>query len=436
MHEETFLMSSKELHRVRVMEQLDVGALTLSQAGERMGVSYRQARRIRQKWRDAGPSGLIHGSRGRVSNRCRPDGEREAVLARYGERYGDFGPTLAAEKLAEEGLDVPRETLRRWLTGAQLWPGPRRERKHRRRRPRRAHFGELVQLDGSDHAWFEDRGPSCTLMVMVDDATGHVEAHFSASESLVAAQRVLARWIGACGGIPAALYTDRASLYHCDREANDEEKRQGSGPLTKFGTIRWRLGMEHIVARSPQAKGRVERANGTLQDRLVKEMRLAVVSTMEAGNAFLDGFLADYNARFSRPAAREANLHRVVAPETDLEDLVAYETTRQVQNDWTVTYGSQVLQIARQPGLPAAKSRVMVRERPGGELALVWEGRELVWEPAARRRRVSARGLRGRRPSRTTTVLPAPAGAGCQSGANRPTTPQPTATGGSAQEGG
>jgi hypothetical protein len=316
---------------------------------------------------------------------------------------------------------VGRETLRRWLLGEGLWPAVRRGRKHRRRRERRAHFGELVQIDGSPHDWFEGRAAPCCLMVMIDDATGQIQAHFSESESLDAAQHVLARWIRAYGGVPAALYADRLSLYVARREPTAAEKRQGSGALTELGRIRWRLGIDQIVAKSPQAKGRVERVNGTLQDRLVKELRLAGVSSIEAGNAFLDHYLPEHNRRFSISPAQEGSYLRVVDGQRPVEDLVARESPRQVQNDWTLSYGSKTLQIAKQPGVPPAKSQVLVRERLGGEIVVLWQGRTLRIETFERGQCPAPPGGYRRGCEVQPKQSPAPAGAG---GVQRPVRPE------------
>jgi len=283
MAKETLRMSAKERKRLVVMEQVKGGGLKLVEGADRMGVSYRQAKRIWARFRLAGASGLVHAGRDRVSNRRIDPVFREQVLGLYREYYRDFGPTLACEKMAErDGVVVHRETLRRWLIEACLWSGRRAWRKHRRRRPRRGHFGELVQLDGSEHAWFEDRAPRSCLMVMVDDATGRTEALMAPAETGQAAFAVLRQWIER-HGVPAALYTDRKNIYVTDREPTAEEKRLGKGALTDFGRACQRLGIEIVTAHSPQAKGRVERRNGVFQDRLVKELRLRKIDHHRRG---------------------------------------------------------------------------------------------------------------------------------------------------------
>lgn len=384
MTQETLKMSQKERRRQQVLGQMETGVLSLQDAAERMGLCYRQAKRVWKRYRQDGAEGLVHRSRDRISNRRSDPALKARAVGLYKQLYPDFGPTLAAEKLAEiHGLAVNRETLRRWLKGACLWAGRRKERAHRKCRPRRTHFGELVQLDGSEHRWFEDRADPCCLMVMVDDATGKTHAHLGAEETTRNAFLVLRKWI-LSHGVPSAIYTDRKSVYYVDREPTEEEKRQGSGPLTDFGRACWRLGIEMIWANSPQAKGRVERKNGVFQDRLVKELRLRGISDMESANAVLDPFTASLDEKFARPAAGCANHHRALPAGTALEDILCWEETRRVQNDWTVSYGGQFHQILRQKGMPAAKARVTIRRGMDGSLAILHEGRELRFEAIRR----------------------------------------------------
>ena len=378
MSQETIRMSYRETERLRILERVTAKTLSLKEAAELMGLSYRQAKRLWRRLREEGSWGLAHRSRGRPSNRRLDPSSRERVLARFRERYADFGPTFAAEKLAEDGLAVSRETLRRWALKEHLWLGRQTHRVHRKRRARREHFGELVQIDGSHHEWFEQRAPRCCLMVMVDDATGRIQALLSPSEDLPAAMALLKGWIERFDGVPQALYSDRLSLYHPAREPNQAEKAQGSRALSAFGQVCWRLGMQIIPAGSAQAKGRVERANGTLQDRLVKELRLANISSIEGANAFLqDGFIEDYNRRFSLEPLEAANYHRALSAEKPLEDLLCLETTRQVQNDWTLAHHGRTFQILSHERTPRAKSRVLIRERMDGSIVIVQGGQTL-----------------------------------------------------------
>jgi len=376
-------MSRKERKRLIVMEQVRAGSLTLVAGAERMGISYRQAKRIWARFRHQGAGGLVHGNRDRLGNRRLEEGFKEKVLALYGEKYRDFGPTLAAEKMAErDGVRVNRETLRRWLKGACLWMGRTAWRRHRRRRQRRAHFGELVQLDGSHHGWFEERAEQACLMVMVDDATGHTEALMAEGETTQAVFGVLRKWIERHGA-PAALYTDRKNIYVTDREPTAQEKRAGTGALTDFGRACWRLGIEIIAAHSPQAKGRVERKNGVFQDRLVKELRLLGIDAIEAANAMLDPFTADLNRRFAQAPLEEANHHRALSPGLALEDVLCLESTRVVQNDWTFALGGRTFQIPPQPNAPRARRRVCLRQRLDQTILCLYQGRPVEIEEVA-----------------------------------------------------
>ena len=272
-------LSRKELSRVEVMGRVKARSLRLCEAAELLGLSYRQSKRIWARYRAGGAKALQHGNCGRVSNRAYTMEFRRAVLKQVKARYEDFGPTLACEHLAsDDGLTVHAETLRRWLKEAGLWQRQRRRKPYRQRREAKAHFGELVQLDGSFHDWLEERGPRGCLMHMVDDATTKALGWFSAEESIWAAARVLRRWIERYG-VPQALYTDWKNVYV--RPPNAQERMRGEPAVTQFGRMCAKLGIEIIAASSPQAKGRVERAHGTHQDRLVKKLRLAGIANYD-----------------------------------------------------------------------------------------------------------------------------------------------------------
>jgi hypothetical protein len=304
-------MSGKELTRAGILARVAAGTLTLSSAAKVMAVSYRQAR-----YRAEGAKGLTHRSVGRPSNRRMATAIRERVLAVVREKYSGaiderFGPTLAAEHLAsEDGLTVDHETLRRWMLAAGLWSRARKRSPHRRRRERKAHFGELVQLDGSFHGWFERRGPQSCLLTMVDDATGRSLGGFAAQETIWAAAGVLRAWIEQYG-IPQALYTDWKNVYV--RPPNQEERATGAEPLTQFGRMCAKLGIRIIPASSPQAKGRIERHHGTHQDRLVKKLRRKGIADVARANAFLKAeYWAEHNQRFAQPPASGDDFHHAV----------------------------------------------------------------------------------------------------------------------------
>ena len=297
-------MSGRELTRVEVLSRVKAGTLSLGSAATLMAVSYRQAKRLAGRYRAEGAKGLKHRSVGGVSNHARSTAEREQVLALVREKYSGpidvrFGPTLAAEHLAsEDGITVHHDTLRRWMLAAGLWSRARTRSVHRARRERKAHFGELVQLDGSFHLWYETRGPRACLMNLVDDATGRTLARLGAQETIWAAVDVVRRWIEAYG-VPLALYTDWKNVYV--REPNAEEQATGAVPLTQFGRMCASLGIQIIAASSPQAKGRVERNHGTHQDRLVKKLRRLGIADAAAANAFLEAtYLPEHNVRFAQ----------------------------------------------------------------------------------------------------------------------------------------
>lgn len=380
----TLKMSQKERKRLVVMNEVQQGKLKLVQAAEVMGLSYRQAKRVWKRFGQAGDAGLVHRSRGRPSGRSKQAELRQQVLRRYAQAYPDFGPTLAAEKLAAEGLVIDHETLRRWLLTQGIWTVRRRRQKHRQWRERKAAFGQMVQLDGSHHDWFEGRRGSCVLMVMVDDATNHTGAQFFEAETTHASYDVLESWVRQ-QGVPQSLYVDRDSIYRCEGQPSLEEQLAGKEPQTQFGRAMECLGIELILANSPQAKGRVERRNGLLQDRLVKELRLRQICDLASANAFLQGeFLEELNRRFRVTPASPADLHRPVPRE--LNEVLSWEEQRVVNRDWTVSWRGRWLQITRHEGHRALVGRkVTVRRLRQGTLQLLWRNHKLRWRELPQR---------------------------------------------------
>jgi hypothetical protein len=366
-------MSRKELGRLEALLDLDAGRIATAQAARLIGVGERQAFRLLKAYRTRGAEGLVSRRRGRPGNRRYPDGVREAALAAIRERYPDFGPTLAAEKLAEvHDLRLGRETVRRWMAAAGLWV-PRKERGPRVHQPRhrRECLGELVQVDGCEHAWFEDRGPSCTLLVFVDDATSRLmHLRFAASESTLGYLQAARGYVEAHGR-PVALYSDKHTVFRVAGAGRD-------GGATQFGRALAELNVDLICADSPQAKGRVERAHKTLQDRLVKELRLAGISSIEAANAFLPAFVADYNARFAKPPCRPGDLHRPVSAAHDLDEIMAVREERTVSASLTLHYDKMLL-LLEPNGLTRAlaRKRVTVVNYPDGRFAIRHQGRDL-----------------------------------------------------------
>ena len=361
-----------------IMVGVKANELSLVEAAEVLGLSYRQTKRVWRRYRTEGDQGLVHRLRGLPGLRRKPPKLRARILARHGERYPDFGPTLAAEYLAEEGLVVDHETLRRWRMAEGRHPVRRRKQTHRQWRERKPSFGAMVQLDGSHHDWFEGRGPRCVLMVMVDDATNRMRARFFPEETTRASYDVLEGWVRQ-HGLPASLYVDRDSIYRCEGQPSLAEQLAGKEPRTQFGRAMEVLGVELILANSPQAKGRVERMNGTLQDRLVKELRLAGINDIEGANRFLDRkYLGAFHRQFGRAAASAVDVHRAVP--RNLDEVLSWEEQRVVQGDWTVACKGQRYQLDRQhAALSLVRRKVIVRTLRNGRVQLVHRGRQLQW---------------------------------------------------------
>jgi len=372
------LMSTKELQRIAVLERVARGEMTMKSAAEMIVMSPRQCRRLVRRFENSGAAGLAHKLCGRPSNRQADGATRTAAVAAYKEFYPDFGPTLAAEHMAvRQGLGVHPETLRLWLIDAGLWHTREQRRRHRKKRARKERFGEMIQFDGSHHLWFEDRGPKCCLMTMVDDATGRFHALFTADEGTLAAMRMVAAWIEQYG-IPRSIYADRLKVYVTDREPTVDEQLGGEEPRTQFGRACNKLGIRIIVAHSPQAKGRVENKHKLTQDRLIKDMRLAGISTIEAGNEFLKTWLPKANERFSVPPANPDDMHQAVTEGLDLRAVFCHEETRVVRNDWTVQFDNRCLQILRQPDLPPSGCKVTIQRWQDDSLHVVHKGRDLA----------------------------------------------------------
>ena len=381
---ETIEMSTRERMRMKLMARVAGLLLKLCVAAEMMQVSYRQAKRIGRRYREEGDLGLVHRGRGRRSNRMRPAAEQKRAVALYAKRYAGFGPLLASEHLAtDHGLVVDHETLRRGLLRAGHWEPRRKREAHRAARERRPRRGDLVQIDGSEHDWFEGRGSRVVLMVMIDDATNRTLARFYAAEDTAAAYDIFERYVRLYG-LPVALYPDRDSIYVCTREACLEEQLTDVGPQTQFARAMCDLGVELIPAHSPQAKGRVERRHGLFQDRLVKEMRLLGIGTIEAANTYLEEtFLALVNARYTVQPRDPANGHQPRPTATTLALVLSWQEPRSVAKDWTLRWRNRRLQIdVRHAALGLPGRRVLVVERRDGTLAMLYGKRLLTFRDA------------------------------------------------------
>lgn len=373
------VMSKKEREQLKIFVRVKRGELNLKEASELSTVGYRQCRRQYRRWRQLGDRGLVHRSRGRPSNRGHQAAFKGAVLKLYQERYPDFGPTLAAEKLVADGYEVDHETLRGWLLQAGLWRKRRKRAGHRSWRERRAHFGELVQMDGSHHEWFEKRaaGRSC-LMKLIDDATSKRIVWLSEQETIFAAMELLWKWIEQYG-IPRALYTDKKNVYVVDEKTRKLAAESGEEILTQFGSACKKLGIEIITAHSPQAKGRVERSHGTYQDRLVKELRLNKCNTIVAGNELLaQGYGQQLSDKFAVAPRSAADYHRS-AKGYDLAAIFCIEEERTLSADWIVRFQNQYFQLTPPRNMLVGRGPVLVQRYLDGSLHFRQAEQELAY---------------------------------------------------------
>ena len=374
-------LSGKERLRVDVLSKIKAGEMSLRKGAELLDLSYRQMLRVHDRYESEGNSGLQHRLRGQKSNRRFESGRRERVLQLYQGKYGGFGPRLATEYLRkEEGEDLSEETLRRWLTAAGLWQPRRQGAVHRKWRERKAHCGEMVQMDGSLHDWFEGRREKASMMVMIDDATNRTYAQFFEEETTAAAMTVFQGYVERYG-LPRSLYVDRDSIYETTRDSTVDEALADKPALTQFGRAMEELGVELILAHSPQAKGRVERRHGVFQDRLVKAMRLKKMSTLISANEYLEAdYLDELNERFTVPAREKADVHRRVERGVKLAHVLSYQEQRVVQNDWTVSWCNRHFQLHEDHHkLSLARKRIHVCELLDGTILLTHRGRILKW---------------------------------------------------------
>jgi transposase len=366
-------MSQRERDRLRMMDPVMKGQRTQREAGRLLGVTERTIRRWQRRLEREGDGGIVHRLRGRASNRQADAAYRRQVVEAYREELSGFGPTFAGEKLAERGLAVAVRTLREWLLAEGLWQQQRKRDRHRSRRARRECFGELVQADGSQHDWLEGRGEGMVLLVMIDDATSKVVARFFPAETTEAYMDLLRRYLRKHGRM-VAIYADHDSVFFA-RDA------QGEPVLTQFGRALQELGIELIPAGSPQAKGRVERFNGTAQDRLVKELRLAKAATLEAANGVLEKtFLAWFNRRCTVQAASPNDAHRPLHPAMNLGAILSIQEHRRVSNDYTIRLDNRVYQIPP-PAWPGLRGgQVTVERRLDGALRIRFKGQYLKYK--------------------------------------------------------
>src|SRR6266478_2772850 len=398
METERITLSQRERDRLKVLHEVQQRHLTQVAAAARLKVTDRQVRRMLLRIREHGDGALVHRLRGRPSNRKLAVRLEQKVLARVGQRYADFGPTLAAEHLAKDGFALSRETLRTWMTKAAFWhPRCQRVKKIHVWRERRASFGELVMQDSSPLRWLEDRGPACQLIAVIDDATSRIWGRFTEHDTTEENLRTFGGWVRRYGR-PLAHYTDKNSIFRKAGPQPLPEQLRGDPLRTQFGRALNELGIEWIAAHSPQAKGRIERLFETLQDRLVKEMRLAGIDSIEGANHFLEmRFLPEWEQRFSVAPRNPRNAHRRLYREQRLEEILSVRVVRKVADDHTVSWDGNRWGVPREEvcaGLRGAP--VEMERRLDGSHWLRFRGRYLRLrhcpEPASRA--VSPSGLR------------------------------------------
>lgn len=362
--EDRLAMSQRERDVLKVLHSVRDGKRSQAEAARLLDMSDRHVRRLLERVEEQGDGALVHGLRGRPSNRCLDEKLRAKVVQVYRTSYADFGPTFASEKLALQGLTVSVETLRQWLLTEGLWERKRKRAVHRSRRPRRSCFGELIQMDTSLHDWLEGRGEEMVLVGMIDDATNRIDAGFYEGETVEAYMDVTERWLRRHGR-PKALYTDKDSVFQW------QSKGRAAEGLTQFGRALEELDIELILAHSPQAKGRVERLWGVAQDRWVKEMRLAKVATRTEANALLQSTLVpEYNRRWTVKAADGSDAHRALGKHYFLPGILSVQTSRVVTNDYTIRFANRWYQLHK-PALPGLRGgKVVVEERRDGSMAI------------------------------------------------------------------
>lgn len=400
MGEERIELGARERDRLKVLHEVQAGHITQRQAAERLGRSTRQVRRMQRRVAAEGDAGIVHRLRGRPSNRRISPRRQRQMLRELGKScYAGFGPTLAAEQLAAQGQVISRETLRKWMVAVQLWrPRARTVSRVHVWRQRRAAFGELVMMDSSEFAWLEQRGPYCYLIALIDDATSRIWARFVERDTTEENLRTLQGWLEQHGR-PLALYTDKDSIFRPAGPARLEEQLHGRPARTQFGRALADLEIGWIAAHSPQAKGRVERLFGTLQDRLVKQMRLAEVTTIEQANRFLHiTFLPQWQQRFTVRPRHPRDAHRRLHREHRLEQILSVRQLRTVAQDATVVWNGQRWVVPREQvcaGLRGSKAEI--ERRLDGNHWLRFRGRYLALRPcpvAARPDALTPSGLR------------------------------------------
>ena len=387
--EDILTMSQRELKRLHVIRKAIEKGITQEAAAQVLELSQRQVRRLVKRVREIGNQGVIHQSRGKVSHRATEEAVKNKILAFCKGRYAGFSPTFAAEKLFErDKITINRETLRQWFIAEGLAYEKRKARPHRQWRERKAYRGEMVQMDGSHHDWFEGRGERCVLMGYIDDASSRVYARFYKNEGTLSAMESFKRY-GMKYGLPASIYLDRHAAYKAKGQATIEEELAGREPMSQFERALEELGVRLIHAQSAQAKGRIERLFKTFQDRLVKEMRLGSIKDIPEANKFLGHYLPVFNKRFTVTPVQSEDLHRPLPEGIDLDRILSVKTPHALRNDFTVVHEGKLYQI--EDTLRADK--VMAEERLNGEFLITHKGRHL------RYRQITQRSIKENKPA-------------------------------------
>lgn len=370
MRKDIVTMSKRELRRLSIVHKVLEKRLTQVKAAELLELCDRQVRRIIGKIKTGGDAAIVHGNRGKESPFKLPSAQAERIMKIIEKRYYDFGPTFAAEKLQEcERITISKEKLRQLMIAYDTdYPKRKKKGKVHQWRERKHCRGEMIQMDGSDHDWLEGRGSRLVLMNYIDDATGRIFGRFYGYEGTYPAMDSLKRYL-AIYGIPFSFYVDRHSAYKTTRQPNLDEDLKGEFAKTQFARLLNELDIKPIFAKSPQAKGRIERSFETLQDRLVKELRLAGVSTLAQANAFLDSYLPKYNARFAIKPFKKTNLHRLVPKNFNLDEIFCLKEYRTISNGFTCQWRNRLFLI-KNPSITMKKQRVCVMEHFNGDIAL------------------------------------------------------------------
>ena len=394
--QDIIMATAQELRKLHIVRKVIEGSLSQIEAAELLSMSARQIRRLVKRVEQEGDQGILHRSRGKESNRAYSQKIRNKVLELYQQKYDDFGPTLYTEKLLEnEAILISDETVRLWLYKAGLWKKSKKRPKHRQWRERRKQRGQLVQIDGSHHDWLESRGPWCVLMAFIDDATNIIYARFYSYEGTIPAMDSFLRYTRK-NGLPFSVYVDQHTTYKSPARQKYSYFFEDAEQLSQFERSMKELGVGVIHAHSPQAKGRIERLFKTLQDRLVKEMRLSGISSIEEANEFLNGYLVKHNRKFARIPAEKGDMHSKVSFGINLKRVLCIKTERTVRNDFTISHNGSLYQVLES----FSEKKVMVEKRLNGQMEIMLGDKTLSY------RKIEARPEKKQKPVRLLRIRP------------------------------